>query len=126
VRRRLDPALEEAKDAGTAEAAQSSFSLNNNASFDSLDQVLQDMEVIQQLDSLTTVSPTHPSNSDPKSQYTASQRTQNENDNNSTPSRQDFSPTANLHDDPESQYNACHDMNDDPDASSSPGRQSTL
>jgi hypothetical protein len=57
-------------------------SIAKNASFDSLNQALQDLDETMQMDSRTTVPPTFHSNPDPESQYTASQTTHKENDNN--------------------------------------------
>ena len=52
IRRRLDPALEEVIDSvhdTVTPPLSSSTTIVNNASFDSLDHVLQDMEVLQQM-----------------------------------------------------------------------------
>jgi hypothetical protein len=87
--RRLDHDLEDAIESGQDAVSSSSISTTivNTASFDSLDQVLQDMDVIQQMDSRISIANSSQSNNpDPESQYTASQTTHEENDTTATPS----------------------------------------
>ena len=87
IRRCLDPALEEVvTDSPVTPPLSSSTTIVNTNSFDSLDQVLQDMEVLQQMDSFTSVSNIYQSNPDPKSQYTTSPTTHEEKENNANPS----------------------------------------
>ena len=89
IRRRLDHDLEDAIESGqdTVSPPSLSTTIVNNASFDSLDQVLQDMDVIQQMDSRISIANfSQRTNPDPESQYTASPTTHEENDTTATPS----------------------------------------